>query len=71
MGTRGERTVKQSSSESSPGNFLSRDDYLQRLKDGGMQVRVKRSALANDWIHVKQGQLSAQIRFFEVLPSMA
>lgn len=58
--------MKRSSNETSSGSFLSRDDYLQRLKGVGLKVRVKRSALENDWILAENSTgLKAQVGYFE------
>jgi len=67
MGTNrtGNRAVSRSSSETS-GAVLSLEDYLQRLKAVGLKVRVKRSALENDWILAEHNSgFKAQVRYFE------
>ena len=67
MGTNrtGNRAVSRSSSETS-GAVLSLADYLQRLKAVGLKVRVRRSALENEWILAEHSSgFKAQVRFYE------
>lgn len=49
----------------SPRDTLPVEEFIDRLKKEGMQVRVKQGALNEDWITAKMGNMVAQMVYFD------